>query len=57
MGEVAVLLEDLPPGSVGKAELRGAVWRVRGPADQTLGKGQRCTVERVQGLDLWVRPE
>ena len=29
VGDVAVLLDDLPPGAVGKAELRGTAWSVR----------------------------
>ena len=31
-----MLLEDLPPGGVGKAELRGTTWNVRTPATSTL---------------------
>ena len=57
VGQIALLLEDLPPGAVGKAELRGTGWSVRYRAARALSKGQRCIVEEVEGLTLWVRPE
>jgi membrane protein implicated in regulation of membrane protease activity len=57
VGDVAVLLDDLPPGAVGKAELRGTAWSVRHDGTETLPRGRRCRVERVDGLMLSVRPE
>ena len=57
VGDVAVLLDDLPPGAVGKAELRGTAWSVRHDGGDTLPRGRRCVVERVDGLMLHVRPE
>jgi hypothetical protein len=57
VGEVAVLLDDLPAGAVGKAELRGTPWSVRSDEAHVLARGQRCRVVRVEGLLLWVRPE
>ena len=57
VGEVAVVLEDLPVGGVGKAELRGSTWTVRNGGMTPLGKGRRCRVERVDGLTLGVRGE
>jgi membrane protein implicated in regulation of membrane protease activity len=57
VGEVATLLEDLPPGAVGRAELRGSGWTARSVEPKTLAKGARCRVERVEGLTLWIRPE
>lgn len=56
-GEVAVLMDDLPPGAVGKAELRGTVWSVENRDNRTLNRGQRCRVARVEGLTLWIRGE
>jgi inner membrane protein len=56
-GEVAVVQEDVPPGGVGKAELRGSSWSARTAGPAPLGKGRRCRVERVEGLTLWLRPE
>jgi len=57
LGEVATLLEDLPPGAVGRAELRGSGWTVRSVEPKLLAKGVRCRVERVEGFTLWIRPE
>jgi inner membrane protein len=56
-GETATLTEDLPPRGLGKAELRGSSWNAQNATDHALGKGQRCRVERVDGLTLIVRPE
>lgn len=55
-GETAIVTEDIPPGGVGKVELRGASWSARsdGPG---LAKGQRCRVDRMDGLMVWVRSE
>jgi membrane protein implicated in regulation of membrane protease activity len=55
VGASATLLDDLEPGAVGRAELRGSVWSVRSHADVRLERGRRCQVERVDGLTLWVR--
>lgn len=55
-GETAVLVEPLPPHTVGKAELRGSVWNAQSVVEHALPKGQRCQVERVEGLKLWLRP-
>jgi membrane protein implicated in regulation of membrane protease activity len=56
-GEVATLLEDLPPGAIGKAELRGTSWTAQNGDERHLVKGQRCRVTRVDGLTLYVRGE
>lgn len=57
LGEEAVILEEVPGGGVGKAELRGTSWSARSAGGTVLGRGQRCRVERVEGLTLWVRAE
>ena len=57
VGEVATLLDDLAPGGVGKAELRGTAWSVRSEEPRQLSRGQRCRVQRVEGLMLWVKAE
>ena len=57
VGEAAVALEDLPSGGVGKVEVRGSSWSARNAGSGPLSRGQRCRVERVEGLMLWVRPE
>ena len=53
--DVAVALEPIAPGEIGRAELRGSPWQARnlGPAPIVLG--QRCRVERVEGLMLQLR--
>ena len=57
VGEVAVPLEDIAPGAVGRAELRGAVWSARNGAALGLVRGQRCTVVRVEQLMIHLEPE
>jgi membrane protein implicated in regulation of membrane protease activity len=57
VGESATLLEELAPGALGKAELRGTTWNARNGGEVALTSGQRCRVERVEGLTLWVRAE
>lgn len=57
VGETAILVADLPPGAVGKAELRGTSWTVRSRSSSTIPAGARCRVERVDGLTLWISPE
>ena len=55
VGEEVLLLGDLPAGGEAKAELRGVPWSARAASGLALPKGQRCRVERVEGLTLWVR--
>jgi len=56
-GEWALVKEEVPPGGVGKAELRGTPWTARTRGQEALAPGQRCRVERVEGLTLWLRAE
>lgn len=56
-GDTAILLEDLAPGAVGKAELRGTSWSAQNADTQVLTQGLRCRVIRVEGLTLWVRAQ
>jgi len=57
VGEAAVLLEDVPPGQTGKAELRGTTWTAKNAGAASLQKGQRAAVSKVDGLTLWLKPE
>ena len=57
VGEVATALEGIQPGAIGKAELRGASWTARNSGSQVVSQGQRCLVERVDGLTLFIRAE
>jgi membrane protein implicated in regulation of membrane protease activity len=54
VGELAVLTEDLPPGELGKVELRGTTWSARNTGQTVLTKGHRARVQRVDGLTLWI---
>jgi membrane protein implicated in regulation of membrane protease activity len=56
-GERALVTEEVAPGGVGKAEMRGTPWTARTAGESVLAKGQRCRVERVEGLTLWLRAE
>jgi len=57
VGEEAVLIDDVAAGATGRAELRGTPWSVRIASGIPLRAGQRCKVERVEGLTLWLRAE
>jgi membrane protein implicated in regulation of membrane protease activity len=57
VGETALVLDDIPASGFGKVELRGTAWNARNGGSASLSRGQRCTVERVEGLSLWVRPQ
>ena len=54
-GEQAVALEDIAPASRGRAELRGSTWSATNVGTTPLTRGQRCVVDRVDGLLLHVR--
>ena len=56
-GETALLVDDLQPDAVGRAELRGTTWTVRNGDQRLLVRGQRCRVSRVDGLTLWIHGE
>lgn len=55
VGETAVPLEDLGVGCTGRAEMRGTTWSARNVGTTALARGQRCTVESVDGLVLHIR--
>jgi membrane protein implicated in regulation of membrane protease activity len=57
VGQEVVLLQDLPAGGEARAELRGASWSARSSGGVPLHARQRCRVERIDGLVLWVRAE
>ena len=56
-GESAIPLEDLAASGTGKAELRGTIWTAHNAGPSSLMKGQRCKVERVEGLTIWISAE
>lgn len=55
VGEQAMAIDDIPPQSVGKAEMRGSTWTAENVGSSPLTKGQRCIVESVEGLTIRVR--
>jgi inner membrane protein len=57
VGEVAMPLEDIVPGAVGRAELRGTVWSARNATPIAIIRGQRCKVVRVDGLMIFLEAE
>jgi inner membrane protein len=57
VGEQAVVVAPVPAHGEGRAELRGTPWTARSASGSALASGQRCRVERVEGLTLWLRAE
>jgi len=57
VGETAIAAEDLAPGQVGRAELRGTTWSARNGSTRAIPRGGRSRVVRVDGLMLWIEPE
>lgn len=57
VGEIALPVEDLAPGAVGKVELRGTTWTAHNDGPIALARGQRCRVTRVDGLTLGIVAE
>ena len=55
--EIAVATEQLAAGGTGQAELRGSTWRARNIGELNLEVGDRCRVERVDGLVLSIRKD
>jgi membrane protein implicated in regulation of membrane protease activity len=57
VGEPAAPLDEIAPGAVGRAELRGTVWTARNAGTSTLARAQRCTVVAVDRLVISIKPE
>jgi membrane protein implicated in regulation of membrane protease activity len=57
VGEVAFPVDTIQPNAFGKAELRGSAWNVRNVGEDAVQPKQRCRVEKVDGLTLWVKAE
>jgi inner membrane protein len=54
-GETAIALEEIAPNGMGRAELRGSTWSARNSGERKIDRGDRCVVERVEGLTLHIR--
>jgi inner membrane protein len=57
VGDIALPLEDIPAGAVGRAELRGTVWSARNQDAATIARGERCKVVDVDRLMIFLKPE
>ena len=57
VGQFAITEDVIQPGAIGRAELRGSSWSARNLHSAELARGQRCRVERVDGLMLFLLPE
>jgi inner membrane protein len=57
VGDLAVPLEEIAPGAVGRAELRGTVWSARNRATRAVVAGERCRVVTVEQLLILIEPE
>jgi membrane protein implicated in regulation of membrane protease activity len=57
VGEIALPLEDIPAGGVGRAELRGTVWSARNQDTATIMRDERCKVVDVDRLMILLKPE
>jgi membrane protein implicated in regulation of membrane protease activity len=55
VGETAVALGEIGIQQIGKAELRGTAWSARNVGTTAVKAGERCRVEQVDGLMLWIR--
>ena len=55
VGKQALVLDDIAPMTEGKVELRGTPWTAQNIGDNPLAAGQKCLVDRVDGLKLYVR--
>jgi membrane protein implicated in regulation of membrane protease activity len=55
--ETAHALDYIAVNEVGKVELRGSAWNARNVGPEAIMRGQRCRVDRVDGLMLFIRPE
>ena len=55
--EIAVATERLVAGATGQAGLRGSTWSARNIGEVDLEAGDRCRVERVDGLVLLIRKD
>jgi hypothetical protein len=57
-GELAVVSEEILPGQMGSAKLRGAIWQARNVGNEPLAAGSRAIVQKTNGLviDLRVEP-
>ncbi|MBW3566191.1 MAG: NfeD family protein [Acidobacteria bacterium] len=54
--EKGIALETIAPGATGKIEIRGTSWNGRNEGDLEIGAGDRCSIDRIEGLTLVIFP-
>ena len=57
IGEIAIPVDTLAAGAIGKVELRGTTWSARNAGPTPLTKGQRSKVTGMDGLTLLITGE
>ncbi len=57
IGQIAFAADRIQAHGFGKAQMRGTAWNVHNVGEETLQPKQRCRVEKVDGLTLWVKGE
>jgi inner membrane protein len=55
VGDTATALDDIAVAGIGKVEMRGSTWTARNVGASPVTKGQRCAIERIDGLTLQIR--
>lgn len=55
-GETVTARAEIPAGETGQVEFRGTTWKARNLSETPISPGQKCVVERVDGLTLCLRP-
>ena len=53
----AMAVDAIGINALGKAEMHGTSWNARNIGDKPLARGERCRVDRVDGLTIFVRAE
>ncbi len=54
-GKTAVAVDAIAAGDTGSVELRGSRWTAHNRGDEAIGAGERCQVDRIDGVTLDVR--
>jgi inner membrane protein len=57
IGRIAIAVEPITRGSIGKTELRGSVWNARNVGHRDILAAERCNVVGLDGLQLQVKTE
>ena len=57
LGQTAIATEEIEAGGMGKAELRGSTWNASNIGGRPLQRGERCVVDHIEGLTLYIRPQ